>query len=311
MKPKIVLLATGGTIAGSGQAGKDTGYKSGTISAESLISSVPALAEIADIQTIQVCNINSDDITDKIWIELANTINRMALDDSVTGFVVTHGTDTLEETAYFLNLTVKTEKPVVVTGAMRPATAASPDGPANLLLAVQAAASGTSRGKGVQVAFAGALIPAREAVKRHTAALDAVASCAGGEAGCGCRKHTTGTEFDVSGLKALPRVSVVYFAVDADPGFVEYAASNSDGIVIAGAGAGEFSLPWKSAIEKCKVPVVVSSRTGCGPVLQETMVCPNAVAAGTLQPTKAAVLLRLALTRTRDTKELVRIFGIY
>ena len=104
---------------------------------------------------------------------------------------------------------------------------------------------------------------------------------------------------------------MLYFNVDADPALVAYAASSSDGIVIAGAGAGEFSLLWKSAIEKCKVPVVVSSRTGCGPVLQETMVCPNAVAAGTLQPAKAAVLLRLALTRTRDTKELVRIFGIY
>ena len=308
MKPRIVVLATGGTIAGSGQTGKDTGYKSGVISAESLISSVPALAEVADIQTIQVCNINSDDITDKIWIELANTINCMAQDDSVTGFVVTHGTDTLEETAYFLDLTVKTDKPVVVTGAMRPATAASPDGPANLLLAVEAAASGANRGKGVLVAFAGRLFPAREAVKRHTAALDAVTS--DGESG-GSRLHTTSTEFDVSGLKELPKVTVLYFNVDADPGIVEYAASRSEGIVIAGAGAGEFSLLWKSAIEKCRVPVVVSSRTGCGPVLQETMVCPNAVAAGTLNPAKAAVLLRLALTRTRDTKELVRIFGIY
>ncbi len=309
MKPRIAVLATGGTIAGSGQAGKDTGYKSGVISAESLISSVPALAEIADIQTIQVCNINSDDITDKIWIELANTINCMAQDDSVTGFVVTHGTDTLEETAYFLNLTVKTEKPVVVTGAMRPATSNAPDGPRNLYQAVEAAASDANRGKGVLVAFAGRLFPAREAVKRHTAALDAVASCAGGEAGCGSRKHTTSTEFDVSGLKALPKVPVLYFAVDADPALVKYAAAHSDGLVIAGAGAGEFSQAWRSALERCKVPVVVSSRTGCGPVLQETMVCPNAVAAGTLQPAKAAVLLRLALTRTRDTEELIRIFA--
>ena len=309
MRPRIAVLATGGTIAGSGQAGKDTGYKSGVISAESLISSVPALAEVADIQAVQVCNINSDDITDKIWIELANTINRMAQDDSVTGFVVTHGTDTLEETAYFLNLTVKTEKPVVVTGAMRPATSNAPDGPANLLLAVQAAASDANRGKGVLVAFGGALIPARAVVKNHTSSLDAITLDSDAqEPG---RRHTTSTEFDVSGLKALPKVPVLYFNVDADPGFVEYAASNSDGIVIAGAGAGEFSQAWRSALEGCKVPVVVSSRTGCGPVLQETMVCPNAVAAGTLQPAKVAVLLRLALTRTRDTKELIRIFDTY
>ena len=198
-RKKVVVLATGGTIAGSGQAGKDTGYKSGVISAESLIASVPALAEVADIQTIQICNLNSDDITDKIWIELANTINHLAGDEGVTGFVVTHGTDTLEETAYFLNLTVKTEKCVVVTGAMRPATAASPDGPANLLLAVEAAASPSNYGKGVKVAFAGQLIPARAVVKRHTAALDAITQDK--DALEPARLHTTGTEFDVSGLK--------------------------------------------------------------------------------------------------------------
>ena len=309
MRPRIVILATGGTIAGRGEPGKDIGYKPGVISAESLISSVPALAEVADIQAVQVCNINSDDITDKIWIKLANTINRMALDDSVTGFVVTHGTDTLEETAYFLTLTIKTDKCVVVTGAMRPATAASPDGPANLLLAVEAAASGASRGKGVQVAFAGTLIPARSVIKSHTSALDAITMDKDAlEPG---RLHTTSTEFDVSGLAVLPKVSVLYFNVDADPALVAYTASNSDGIVIAGAGAGEFSLLWKSAIEKCKVPVVVSSRTGSGAVLKDSLLCSNTIPAGTLNPAKAAVLLRLALTRTRDTKELVRIFGIY
>ena len=312
MRPRIVLLATGGTIAGIGELGKDIGYQSGSLPAEKIAGAVPGLSDIAEIKTIQVCNLNSDDMTDQIWIDLAQRINDLSREPDTDGFVVTHGTDTLEETAYFLNLTVKTEKPVVVTGAMRPATSNAPDGPRNLYQAVEAAASGANRGKGVLVAFAGRLFPAREAVKRHTAALDAVASdgtCR--EAGCGCRKHTTGTEFDVSGLKALPRVSVLYFAVDADPALVKYAAAHSDGLVIAGAGAGEFSQAWRSALEGCKVPVVVSSRTGCGPVLQETMVCPNAVAAGTLQPAKAAVLLRLALTRTRDTKELIRIFDTY
>ncbi len=309
MRPRIVLLATGGTIAGTGEPGKDIGYQSGSLPAEKIAGVVPGLSDIAEIKTIQVCNLNSDDMTDYIWIDLAQRINDLSREPDTDGFVVTHGTDTLEETAYFLNLTVKTEKPVVVTGAMHPATSSAPDGPANLLLAVQAAASDANRGKGVLVAFGGALIPARAVVKNHTSSLDAITLDSDAqEPG---RRHTTSTEFDVSGLKALPKVPVLYFNVDADPGFVEYAASNSDGIVIAGAGAGEFSQAWRSALERCKVPVVVSSRTGCGPVLQETMVCPNAVAAGTLQPAKAAVLLRLALTRTRDTKELVRIFGIY
>ena len=309
MRPRIVLLATGGTIAGIGELGKDIGYQSGSLPAEKIAGVVPGLSDIAEIRTIQVCNLNSDDMTDSIWIDLAQRINDLSREPDTDGFVVTHGTDTLEETAYFLNLTIKTGKCVVVTGAMHPATSSAPDGPANLLLAVQAAASDANRGKGVLVAFGGALIPARAVVKNHTSSLDAITLDSDAqEPG---RRHTNSTEFDVSGLKALPKVPVLYFNVDADPGFVEYAASNSDGIVIAGAGAGEFSQAWRSALERCKVPVVVSSRTGCGPVLQETMVCPNAVAAGTLQPAKAAVLLRLALTRTRDTEELIRTFDTY
>ena len=309
MRPRIVILATGGTIAGLGQLGKDTGYQSGSLPVEALIKGNPKLAEVADIRAEQVCNLNSDDITSEIWIELANRINTLAAEPDTEGFVVTHGTDTLEETAYFLNLTVKTDKPVVVTGAMRPATADAPDGPATLLMAVEVASSAANRGKGVLVAFAGAVVPARAAVKRHTAALDAVASD-GTEALAATRLHTSGTEFDISGLKTLPKVSVLYFATDADPALARYAANNSDGIVIAGAGAGEFSIAWRNVIEKCKVPVVVSSRTGCGPVLQETM-CQGAIAAGTLQPAKAAVLLRLALTKTRDTNEIIRIFNTY
>ncbi|MBR5672297.1 MAG: asparaginase, partial [Spirochaetales bacterium] len=309
----IVILATGGTISGIGEPGKDIGYKSGSLPIEKMTAAVPGLTGIAEIKTEQICNLNSDDITSEIWIALAQRINTLAREPDTDGFVVTHGTDTLEETAYFLNLTIKTEKPVVVTGDMRPATSGAPDGPANLLLAVKAAASSANRGKGVLVAFAGRLIPARAAVKRHTAALDAVTACAE-EAGCdsgSCRRHTTGTEFDIAGLKTLPKVAILYFATDADPAIVAYATSHSDGIVIAGAGAGEFSLAWRAALERCTVPVVVSSRTGCGPVLQEAMVCPNAVAAGTLQPAKAAVLLRLALTKTHDTKELIRIFSTY
>lgn len=309
MRPRIVLLATGGTIAGIGELGKDIGYQSGSLPAEKIAGIVPGLSDIAEIKTIQVCNLNSDDMTDSIWIDLAQRINDLSREPDTDGFVVTHGTDTLEETAYFLNLTIKTGKCVVVTGAMHPATSSAPDGPANLLLAVQAAASDANRGKGVLVAFGGALIPARAVVKNHTSSLDAITLDSDAqEPG---RRHTTSTEFDVSGLKALPKVPVLYFAVDADPALVKYAAAHSDGLVIAGAGAGEFSQAWRSALERCKVPVVVSSRTGCGPVLQETMVCPNAVAAGTLQPAKAAVLLRLALTRTRDTEELIRTFDTY
>ena len=308
MRPRIVILATGGTIAGLGEQGKDIGYQSGTLPVETLLKGNPDISKIADIKAIQVCNLNSDDITDSIWLELANTINRLAKAGEADGFVVTHGTDTLEETAYFLNLTVKTDKPVVVTGAMRPATALSPDGSANLSGAVSTACASGSRGKGVLVYFAGAVLPARAVVKAHTSRLDAVTAAPDAITG---RKHTLATEFDVSVLRKLPKVPVLYFNIDADPAVVKYASAHSDGIVIAGAGAGEFSILWREALSSLKIPVVVSSRTGAGSVLQETMCLPDAVAAGTLQPAKAAVLLRLALTRTRDTEELIRIFDTY
>ena len=308
MRPRIVILATGGTIAGLGEQGKDIGYQSGTLPVEALLSSVPGLSNKAEINAIQVCNLNSDDITDSIWIELAATINRLAQSGEADGFVVTHGTDTLEETAYFLNLTVKTEKPVVVTGAMRPATALSPDGCANLSGAVSTACAINSRGKGVLVYFASAVLPARAVVKAHTSRLDAVTAARDAITG---RKHTISTEFDISGLRKLPKVPVLYFIIDADPAIVKYAATHSDGIVIAGAGAGEFSIQWRETLSSLKIPVVVSSRTGAGSVLQETMCLPGAVAAGDLSPAKAAVLLRLALTKSRDTKELIRIFSTY
>ena len=139
-KKHIVILATGGTIAGVGEPGKNTGYVSGQISAADLVASVPELSEYAEITAEQICNVNSDDMTDKLWIKLSNRIADLQTDDSVDGIVVTHGTDTMDETAYFVSLTVKCEKAVIFTGSMKPATAKDPDGPANLLGAVRAAA---------------------------------------------------------------------------------------------------------------------------------------------------------------------------
>lgn len=165
---KVILLATGGTIAGTGEAGKSTGYDSGTLTAEDLLSAVPQLAQVADVEAVQVCNVNSDDMTDRLWLKLLRTIHVYAADPNVAGFVVTHGTDTLEETAYFLNLTVKTEKPVVLTGSMRPATAISPDGPMNLYQAVCVAASPKAVGKGVLAVFADQIYDARTVAKRST-----------------------------------------------------------------------------------------------------------------------------------------------
>ena len=321
-KRTVVILATGGTIAGSGNAGEETGYTSGALSIEDLISAVPQIEDCANIEAIQICNINSDDITSQIWIELANTINELSVNPNIAGFVITHGTDTLEETAYFLNLTVQTDKPVVLTGSMRPATALSADGAMNLYQSVCVAASEASKGKGVLVVFSDMIFSARSVEKVSTYQVTAISA---DETGCigivrnqevhyyetPVKRHTTDSEFSVSDLESLPKVSIVYFSVDADPGLLTYAAEHSDGIVIAGAGAGEFSKEFIDAINQLKIPVVISSRTNTGLITQDSVLCQNTVVANTLSPSKAAVLLRLDLATDCNHEALMRMYAEY
>ena len=305
---KVVILATGGTIAGVGDPGKVTGYTPGALTAEVLLWGVPEINEVADIEAIQVCNVNSDDMTAEIWLTLAEKINQIADDPEVKGFVVTHGTDTMEETAYFLNLTLKTEKPVVLTGAMRPATALSADGPLNLYEAVCVAASEEAVGKGVLVVFSDRIYAARTMSKTSTYSVMAISAGETGDIGIvrdgvvylyesPNRKHTLASEFDVSGLDTLPKVSVLYFSVDADPELLRFAAEHSDGLVIAGAGAGEFSEKWIEIINGLTIPVVISSRINDGIITPDNLLCKNTIAANTLSPQKAAILLRLALAK--------------
>jgi len=347
----IVILATGGTIAGAGEQGKDIGYKSGSIEAQTLIDAVPKLKNVANIFVEQVCNINSDDITSEIWISLALRIKELSENgfgdshENVDGFVVMHGTDTMEETAFFLSLVLNTAKPVVLTGSMRPATAAEPDGPANLLFAVKCAveqslqrpehAEGVagsvilspfdklrvnsvegSSDCPVYVAFAGKLMDSRTVQKIHANDLDAFAEVA--SSACHAREGghlldaSSRPTFDISSLRSLPKVSVLYFHADADASLISFVAERSAGLVIAGAGAGEFSQSWAAAIAEIvaqkKIPVVVSSRINRGCIVPEQLLVPGTIAAYGLPPAKAAVLLRLALTVTRDPAEIQKIF---
>ena len=319
-RKRILILATGGTIAGVGAAGKSTGYASGQLGVEDLLAAAPEIGEVADIETLQVCNINSDDITAEIWIKLARTIKEQARRPEIDGFVITHGTDTMDETAFFLNLVLKTEKPVVITGSMRPSTATSADGPMNLYHAVVTAASWKSEGMGVLVVFSGRIFSARDVQKAST---HSVVSMSGGENGsCGVirddvvlystkstKRHTTQTEFTVDGLYSLPRVNILYFNVDADPALIPMAASLSDGLVIAGAGGGEYSKLFEAELRKLTIPVVVSSRVGSGVIMSNSVPC--GIAANDLPPQKAAILLRLALTETTDQAEIARMFEKY
>ena len=318
----VVILATGGTIAGSGKAGKVTGYRSGSLPVESLLDAVPEIKDIANIRAIQVCKVNSDDITASIWLKLANTINELAKDDTVNGFVVTHGTDTLEETAYFLNLVLKTDKPVVLTGSMRPATSISADGPMNLYQSVCVAADPAAEGKGVLAVFADKIYEARTVAKNST--YDVMAISAGETGSIGIirnnevffyeeplKRHTLKSEFDITGIEKLPAVNTVYFSVDADPAILEYAASVSDGLVIAGAGAGEFSQTFAEAIRKLTIPVVISSRIDDGLITQDSVLCEGTIAANNLSPQKAAILLKLSLLNSLDHDGLLRVFSEY
>ena len=321
-KKHIVILATGGTIAGVGAAGTTVGYTSGQLGIEDLINAAPEIAQAATIEAHQICNVNSDDITAEIWLELARAIDEHATRDDVDGFVITHGTDTMDETAYFLNLVLHTDKPVVLTGSMRPSTATSADGPLNLYQAIVVASADASRGKGVLVVFSGRIFNARDVQKTST---HSVVSMSGGENGsCGVirdnavlysststKLHTTYTSFDIEGLEHLPQVSILYFHVDADPRAVEFAARYSEGLVIAGAGGGEFSKKYAEAINAVDVPVVVSSRVGSGLIMGETMLSPACIPANDLPPQKAAVLLRLALTVTHDLNVISSMFEAY
>lgn len=236
--PTVVVLATGGTIAGTGEAGKTTGYSAGQLDVGTLVASAAGITDIANVRGVQVCNVGSDDITDAYWIQMAQTINELAADDAISGFAVTHGTDTLEETAYFLNLAVKTDKPVVITGAMRPSTATSADGPMNLYQTIALAANPDAAGRGAMVVFSDGIYGGRDVQKVNTFKTDAFSMR---DMGClgymqdnnayfynaTTKKHTVDTEFSVDGLDALPAVGVAYFTIDADPGVLDYHAQSA------------------------------------------------------------------------------------
>lgn len=326
-RKRIHIIATGGTIAGVGEAGVTGGYASGVLPVQTLMKSLPDIP-FAEVTGEQYASLNSDDITQAIWLDLSRHINRLAASDSYDGFVITHGTDTLEESAYFLHLVLKTEKPVVLTGAMRPATATSPDGPLNLLQSIALAASDTARGQGALVLFNEGIYSARDVRKGNTFRTHAITGGDMGSIGlmrdeapifhhASLTLHTLNTEFDLSQTTNLPQVAVAYFHVDAQPGILHALAAEHDGLIIAGAGDGVVSLRWEAEIRALSAggfPIVRATRVPDGAVYRNAGMPDDAlgtVAAGTLSPEKARVLLMLCLSRTRDTQVLQRMFDLY
>lgn len=328
-QPTIVILATGGTIAGSAQSQTQVGYTSGQVGVDVLIDAVPQIRELADIRAEQVANVGSQDMTDTIWLNLASRVNQLLADPEVDGVVITHGTDTIEETAYFLHLTVASQKPVVMTAAMRPATALSADGPLNIFNAVAVAADEQAGGRGVLVVINDDIHGARALTKTSTTDVQTFMSPERGLMGVTLYGNNTfyrepyrcfgmRSEFAVADVAQLPRVDVMYinagFSADLISGAVEYGAR---GIVTAGVGNGNMSAAALQQVARAVgkgVVVVRSSRVARGAVGRNIEIDDDAtgtVAAGELNPAKARVLLQLALLKTRDVGAIQAFFEQY
>lgn len=329
-RPNIVILATGGTIAGTGATSTTTvGYQAAKVPVETLIQAVPELQKIAQVRGEQVMQIASQNMTNEGLLKLGRRVNELLADTGVDGLVITHGTDTLEETAYFLNLVAKSAKPVVLVGSMRPSTAISADGPANLYDAVLVAANPASADKGILVCLEDEINAARDVTKTNTSSLETFKTPELGMLGyvqgdrvafyrAPLRRHTSHTEFDLANVQKLPEIAIVYgyegvsrTAVDA------LAAAKVDGIVYAGVGDGNPSEITEAALADARrqgIVIVRSARVGNGIVARNAEVNDDQrdfVVSDTLNPQKARILLMVALTKTRDTKELQRIFSEY
>lgn len=332
-KPIVYVLSTGGTIAGSGSSSTDlSNYKPGAILGEQLVKAVPQISQIADVRVEQIVNVNSSDITIENWLTLAKRIQAIIAETpAVSGFVITSGTNTLEETAYFLHLTIRSDKPVVLVGSMRPSTAMSADGPLNLLNAVRTAISPDARGQGALIVLNDEINAARDTTKTNTLRVETFRAPELGLLGyidedkvsfyrSTTRRHTAKSEFDVTKLTTLPKVAILYSYVDPDAAMIRASISGgAKGIVFAGTGNGALSVFEETALKEVtampaasRPALVRSSRVGNGRVIATAEYdAMGIVPADTLNPQKARILLMLALTKTSDSKELRRIFSEY
>ncbi|EPC6067270.1 type II asparaginase [Campylobacter jejuni] len=327
-KSRIAILGTGGTIAGFIDSTiATTGYAAGAIDIDVLIKAVPQIRDLADISWEQIANIDSSNMCDEIWLRLAKKIAKLFA-EGIDGVVITHGTDTMEETAYFLNLTIKSDKPVVLVGAMRPSTAISADGPKNLYNAVALVANKEAKNKGVMVAINDKILSARGVVKTHSLNVDAFSSPDFGDLGYivdgkvffysnVTKAHTKNAPFDVSKLTSLPKVDILYSYSNDGSGVAAKALfeHGTKGIVVAGSGAGSIHKNQKDVLKellKKGLKVVVSSRVVAGCVaVSDSDEKLGFISAEDLNPQKARVLLILALTKTSDPKKIQEYFLKY
>lgn len=327
--PNVVILATGGTIAGSAESQTEAGYQSGAVGVEVLINAVPQLKDIAVVTGEQVASIGSQDMNDEVWLKLGKRVNEIVAKADVSGVAITHGTDTMEETSYFLHLVVKSDKPVVLTGSMRPSTAMSADGPLNIYNAVAIAGDPGARGRGVLVTVDDDIHSAHDIVKTHTTDVGTMSSGEAGLVGATlfgkntwyrtpAQVHTSKSEFSIDGVTKLPRVDIIYAHANMSPDIITSAAEKgAKGLVIAGVGDGNMTAPALEAVKAVVakgVVVVRSSRVNGGIIRRNIEVNDDelkTVASMELNPAKARVLLQLALLKTQDPAKIQDYFNRY
>ena len=320
----IAIIATGGTIAGVSTS--DGGaYRSGAVGVDAMLDAVPHLRDLARFTTVQVSNIGSQDMTDEAWLALGAEIKKQIEANHVDGVVVTHGTDTLEETAFFLDMTFPSTVPIVLTAAMRPSDALGADGPSNLLDAVRTALSPNARRLGVLVVTNGAIHSARRVTKSHTENVGAIASRNGGLLGeiveakpefyrpLPKRPESKGKRLAIPAT--LSRVDIILSYADVDPAIVDFFVERgAKGLILAGVGNGNTRKPMIDALARASaagIIVVRSSRLMDGWVSRNIEIDDDAlgfVAARDLNPAKARVLLKFALEKTRDPAAIQRWF---
>lgn len=328
-KAKILILATGGTIAGSAASGVQSGYTSGQVTIDAMVNSVPDALKLADIKGEQISNVGSQDMSFEIMLKVANRINELAGGKEYDGFVITHGTDTMEETAYFLNLVVKTEKPVVLVGSMRPSTAISADGPLNLYNGIAVAADPKAKGHGILLVMNDWIHSAQSLTKVSTTAVQTFMSPIRGLIGTTSygvndfyhypdQKFGKSSEFDVKGVTTFPRVDIIYADADMKPDLIDASIEKgAKGIVIAGVGNGNMN---KASLDACAraskkgIIVVRSTRVATG-IVGRNVECNDdelgLIASYGLNPQKSRILLTVALLKPRKLDELQKIFLEY
>ena len=326
MLPKIYLIGCGGTIAGrAASEAQLVGYKAGEIGVEELVQAVPEIRHIAQVTGEQFCNIDSGSMTQQQLIGLSLRVQQVIDQDDVDGVVITHGTDSMDETAYFLNLTVHTHKPIVIVGAMRPATAISADGPLNLLEAVRLTATPEAGEYGVLQCMNGTICSARHVLKGDTSHVQAFSE---GQLGClgfmhagrpvfyekPLRKHTYGSEWSLTAEASLPEVWILYCHIGMNPELITAARkAGVKGLVLVGMGHGslpKYIMPELRKAMADGIATVRATRT-TGGIVSPVATWEGTIAADNLSPQKARILLQLALTKTRDLVQIQKYFDEY